>query len=130
MGDAPFPGPDWVALLPEAYRDLPPRPGASAVVEVTVTGAPDGDAVFWVELADGRVVASGVGPRADATVTMTAPYAVAAEVATGVVEPSASFMQGRTKVAGDHAALLRVLAVTATPEYRVATARLAERTAV
>jgi hypothetical protein len=37
-------------------------------------------------------------------------------------------MQGRTKVRGDEAALLRLLALTATPAYRVATQRLAERT--
>jgi hypothetical protein len=55
---------------------------------------------------------------------------VAAAVATGEVEASAAFMQGRTKVAGDQAVLLRVLAVTATPDYRVATARLADRTTI
>jgi SCP-2 sterol transfer family len=120
----------WVSLLPDVYGALPPLADLAAIVEHTVTGAPGGDAVYWTELADGRIVAAGMGSRPDAHVTMTSPYDVAAAVATGEVEASAAFMQGRTKVAGDQAMLLRVLAVTATPAYRVATARLAERTTV
>jgi alkyl sulfatase BDS1-like metallo-beta-lactamase superfamily hydrolase len=120
----------WVALLADTYGALPPVEGVDAVVEHTVTGGPEGDVAYWVELNAGRLTAAGVGPRPDATVTMTAPYGVAASVATGEVEASASFMQGRTKVAGDQAMLLCLLAVTATPEYRVATARLADRTTV
>lgn len=122
--------PDWLAALREAYDDLPERPGATATVEHTVTGGPEGDVVYWTAFEDGRLVDSGLGRLLDATVTMTTPYPVAAEMATGRLDPSASFMQGRTKVGGDQAALLRVLAVTATPEYRAATARLAERCTV
>ena len=130
MGEgAAFPSEAWVTQLPEVYGALPPAEGATAVVEHTVSGTPGGEAVYWTEFTEGRLIAAGVGPRPDATVTMTAPYAVAAAVATGEVEASVAFMQGRTKVGGDQALLLRLLAVTATPEYRVATAGLADRTA-
>ena len=62
------------------------------------------------------------GPPAGAPplVTITSPMALAVDVAAGDLEPAAAFMQGRAKVAGDQAALLRVLALMATPEYRVA----------
>ncbi|HEX6570110.1 MAG TPA: SCP2 sterol-binding domain-containing protein [Acidimicrobiales bacterium] len=119
---------EWQALLPGAYADLPPRAGDTALVEHTVTGAPGGDVVCWTAFEDGRLVGSGSGARPEAAVTVTLPYAVALEVATGRSDASAAFMQGRAKVGGDQAALLRVLALTATPAYRVATGRLAERT--
>jgi hypothetical protein len=53
-------------------------------------------------------------------VLVTMPYELAAAVAREDVELSAAFMQGRAKVAGDQAALLRLLALTATPAYRAA----------
>jgi hypothetical protein len=59
---------------------------------------------------------------------MTSPYTLAGQLAVGAADPSVTFMQGRTKVAGDQAALLKVLATMATPEYRAATAALAGRT--
>jgi hypothetical protein len=128
-GTASFASEAWVAALPDAYGDLPPAVGATGVVEHTVT-SPSGRAavVYWTEFADGRIAAAGMGARPDADVTMTSPRDVAAAVASGEVEPSVAFMQGRTKVGGDQAALLRLLAVTATPEYRLATARLAGST--
>lgn len=125
-----FLGAEWLAEFRDACAELPEIPGASGVVQTAVTGAPGGDVTYWTAYADGRVVDSGLGEHLDATVVFTAPYRVAVAVATGEVEPSVAFMRGSMKVAGDQAALLRLLAVTATPAYRAATAALAERTAV
>ncbi|HEX6419066.1 MAG TPA: SCP2 sterol-binding domain-containing protein [Acidimicrobiales bacterium] len=128
-GEVAFLGPEWLGLVAGAYADLPPRPGADVVVEHTVTGVPGrGDVTYWTAFEAGRLVGCDAGARPDATVTMTAPYALAAEVATGAVEPGVAVMQGRAKVRGDEAALLRLLALTATPAYRAATRRLAEHT--
>jgi len=127
--EAAFGAADWAAGLADAYGDLPASDGATAVVEHTGTGGPDGAVVYWTAFEDGRLVAAGAGHHADPTVTMTSPYTLAAQLATGAADPSVAFMQGRTKVAGDQAALLRVLAVMATPAYRAATARVADRTA-
>ena len=123
-----FAGADWVALLAEAFADLPTRRGATAVVEYTATGGPNGEVSWWTAFVDGRLVDAGAGHRPDPTVTMTSSYTLAARLATGEADPSAAFMQGRTKVAGDQAALLRVLALMASPEYRAATAAVAGRT--
>ena len=125
-----FAGTEWVAQLTEAFADLPDQAGATAVVEHTATGGPDGQVVYWTSFEDGRLVAAGTGRHADPTVTMTSPYTLAAHLATGGVDPSVAFMQGRTKVAGDQAALLRVLSVMATPAYRAAAARIADHTAI
>lgn len=119
---------EWQTLLPGTFADLPPRAGDTALVEHTVTGAPGGDIVYWTAFEDGRLVGTGPGARPDATITVTLPYGPALDVATGRSDASAAFMQGQAKVGGDQAALLRLLALTATPAYRVATARLAERT--
>jgi predicted lipid carrier protein YhbT len=123
-----FAGAGWVALLTEAYDDLPARPGATAVVEHTATGGPDGEVSWWTAFVDGRLVDAGAGHHPDPTVTMTSPYTLAARLATDAADPSAAFMQGRTKVGGDQAALLRVLALMATPEYRTASGVVAGRT--
>jgi hypothetical protein len=53
---------------------------------------------------------------------------VAESVADGRSDLSTAFMQGRAKVAGDQGALLRILAMTATPEYRSAAAALEDAT--
>lgn len=127
-GELDFLSDEWLAAVLEAYRDLPPTPGATGVVEHTVTAAPAGDTAYWVVVEDGRVTGTGPGPRPDATVTVTVPYPVAAELATNRLDLSSAFMQGRAKVAGDHAGLLRLLATTARPEHRAATERLAGRT--
>jgi len=119
---------DWVALLAEAYADLPARPGATAVVEHAATGGPDGEASYWTAFEDGRLIGAGAGHHPDPSVTLTSPYTLAAHLATGDADPSAAFMQGRTKVGGDQAALLRVLALMSTPAYRSATTLVARRT--
>ena len=123
-----FAGAEWAARLTDAYAGLPAQAGATAVVDHTGTGGPDGEVAYWTAFEDGRLVAAGAGHHADPTVTMTSPYTLASRLATGAADPSVAFMQGRTKVAGDQGALLRVLAVMATPAYRAATAHVADHT--
>ena len=119
---------EWVSLQRVLGAELPARPGASGRLQYTVTGAP-GEVVYWLAWEDGRVVDGGLGPDPAAEVMLVAPRPLAAELASGRVEPSVAFMQGRMKTSGDQAALLRVLAVTATPEYEAAIRTSAERTA-
>jgi hypothetical protein len=130
---------EWVAASQAACAGLPERPGASGRLQVVVTGANDGDVVWWLDFADGRAVGSGRGGRAldpdDEVpgglplVAITEPLAVATAVARGELELSAAFMQGRAKTAGDQRALLRLLAMTATPAYRAAARALDDQTA-
>ena len=119
---------EWVSLQRELGAALPARPGASGRLQYTVTGAP-GEVVYWLAWEDGRVVDGGLGPDPAAEVMLVAPRSLATELASGRVEPSVAFMQGRMKTSGDQAALLRILAVTATPEYEAAVRASTERTA-
>lgn len=127
-GEVEFLSAEWLAAVLDAYRALPPAEGATGVVELTVTAAPAGEVTYWVTVEDGRVTGTGAGPRPDATVTVAVPHAVASDLAAARLDMSSAFMQGRAKVGGDHAALLRLLAVTSRPEHRAATERLAGRT--
>ena len=85
-------------------------PGRSGAVHVVVTGLPDGDGSWQVQVDDGVVagVATGAPPAADLTLTL--PAALASEVASGTSTASAAFMQGRMKTAGDLGLVLDVLA--------------------
>jgi putative sterol carrier protein len=79
-------------------------------VQVVVTGLPDGDASWHARLDDGVVVDVGAGAPAAPDVTLTLPAPIAQAVAGGSLTPSAAFMQGRLKTAGDPGLVLDVLA--------------------
>jgi hypothetical protein len=132
---------DWVERYRAACATLPERPGASARIQTVVTGGAGGSVGWWVTFADGRATAAGIGGddtlAADLEagtvdgvplVSVTLPLNVAESVADGRSDLSTAFMQGRAKVAGDQGALLRILAMTATPEYRSAAAALEDAT--
>jgi putative sterol carrier protein len=85
-------------------------PGGSGAVHVVVTGLPDGDASWQVRVDDGVVAEVTTGPPPKADLTLTLPVTVASDVARGALTPSAAFMQGRMKTAGDLGLTLDVLA--------------------
>jgi putative sterol carrier protein len=85
-------------------------PGGSGAVAVVVTGLPDGDASWEMQIDDGVVARVSAGAPAEADLTLTLPAVVASDVASGALTPSAAFMQGRMKTAGDLGLTLDVLA--------------------
>ena len=97
---------DWFA----GWKGHGRAPGRSGSVQVVVTGLADGDASWHARLEDGVVVEIGPGAPADPDVTLTLPAPVAQAVAAGSLSPSAAFMQGRMKTAGDPGLVLDVLA--------------------
>ena len=125
--------PKWLDRTLELLGKLPDGPASTAVsvrVQHVVTGAPGGEVTYHVAYETGRPVAAGLGPDPDAEVILTAPHAVAAEIATGELEPAAAFMQGRLKTEGPSSKLTPLLALTQTPAYRSAAALLASETEV
>jgi hypothetical protein len=84
-------------------------PGGSGDVQVVVTGLPDGDGSWQVQVTDGVVAAVTAGTVKGAALTLTLPAAVADAVADGETTVSAAFMQGRMKTAGDLGLVLDVL---------------------
>jgi hypothetical protein len=106
---AEFSSEAWVAALVGSGA----APGPTATVQVVVTGAPDGDAKFNARLDDGVVAEAALGTRPAPDVTFTASYADASAMATGELDPSVAFMQGRLKTAGDPGLVLDLLASAA-----------------
>jgi hypothetical protein len=100
---------DWLAAWVGAGR----VPGASGVVEIVVSGAPEGQGTWVVRVDDGVVTDAVAGPPADPDVTLTIAYADALAIAEGRLDPSVAFMQGRLKTAGDPGLVLDVLAAAA-----------------
>jgi putative sterol carrier protein len=79
-------------------------------VQVLVTGLADGDASWNVRVDEGVVAEVAAGAPANADVTLTLPAPIAESIASGELTPSAAFMQGRMKTAGDLGLVLDVLA--------------------
>jgi SCP-2 sterol transfer family len=128
-----FLGAQWLALARALFGDMPPRQGATARIQRVVTGAPDGDVVFTLAFEDGRLLdaalAAGHDPDPDAELTITTTYADTLLLASGDLELAVAVMQGRAKVAGSMSALLAILPVTRSREFRAAVGTLHGHTA-
>lgn len=96
----------------------------TCTVVVEVTGGADADVAVHGRVADGSLVASGLGPTDAPDLTLTVSDADARALLTGALEPAVAFMQGRLKVAGDMGALLDLLATSGTDEARARRARI------
>lgn len=133
MGGVAFLGAEWLALGRELFGNVTPCPGATARVQRVVTGAPDGDVVFTLAFEDGRLMDAALAddrePDPDAELTITTTYADTLAVASGELDLNVAVMQGRAKVAGSMRALLAILPVTRSRDFRAARAALHERTA-
>lgn len=123
-----FLGEEWLALHESLGADLPERPGVSARLQFVVTGTPSGEVAYGLTIEDGRVVAARLGLAADADVTFTETYKDAVAVSNGELDLHAGFMQGRVKLVGDVGALMAVLPLTQSGDYRTLVASVAAAT--
>ena len=120
---------EWVALHVGAGARLPERKGASARLQHVVTGAPDGEVAYTLEIVDGRVTAGRLGRDDDAAdCTFLITYKDAVAIAQGELDIHAGFMQGRVKMSGPTGPLLDVLPATESDEYRALVAEVAAAT--
>jgi putative sterol carrier protein len=97
---------DWL----DGWVGLGRSSGGSGAVQVLVTGLADGDASWHLRVDDGVVADVSPGAPATADLTLTLPSAIAESIAAGELTPSAAFMQGKMKTAGDLGLVLDVLA--------------------
>ena len=88
-------------------------------IQHVVTGGPAGDrrCTAVVDEADGTLVEVVAGADTAAEVTITLAHADAPAVLGGSVSLDVAYMQGRVKVAGDPAAVLRVLELSPAPSW-------------
>ncbi|MBV8950223.1 MAG: SCP2 sterol-binding domain-containing protein [Actinobacteria bacterium] len=120
---AKFLSQDWLDQARQLAEDQPAFDGATAKVQFVVSRGREGDIKFHELLENGKLLDARLGELPDADLTLTLPYADAAAVQRGELDPSVAFMQGRLKVAGDTGKLIDLLPLTRSPEY----ARLQDR---
>jgi putative sterol carrier protein len=125
---AAFLSSEWIELQRQLAADLPERPGASARLQVVVTGTPDGEVTYVQQIEDGRLTEASLGRDDAADVTLTQTHADAVAIARGDLDANAAFMQGRVKVTGNMGSLMALMPLTQSPEYQAFLVALAEQT--
>jgi hypothetical protein len=122
---------DWLDAQRDATSGLTPAPDASALVQHVVTGAPAGNVAYYTRFDGGRIVDAAVGkPSADPDLTVTSAYADAVRMASGELELSAAYMQGRVKVEGDMRRLFGLLPATHRADFKAAVTQVGEKTEI
>lgn len=109
---------EWIEQTRVLADSQPVRPGASARMQYSVSGGPDGDIKYWWQLEDGKLVASSLGAMEDADFTMSLSYADSVKIQRGELDANAAFMQGRMKVTGNMGKLMQLMPLTNSPEYK------------
>jgi hypothetical protein len=100
---------EWIEALDAAGRrtTLPAEAGAVSIeIEQVVRGAPGGETRYHVRLEDGRVRVHA-GPAASPHLRLIADYDVAARMQRGEINAQEALADGRLKVQGQFAHLLR-----------------------
>jgi putative sterol carrier protein len=73
--------------------------GKSAVIQMVVSEAPDGEVRYWLRIGDGTA-ATGLGDAGDAEVTISQSYDTSAKVNSGELDGQKAFTQGKVKIKG------------------------------
>ena len=73
--------------------------GKSAVIQMVVAEAPDGEVRYWLRIGDGTV-SVGLGDADNAEVTIRQSYETAAQVNRGELDGAKAFTQGKVKITG------------------------------
>jgi hypothetical protein len=117
---------DWLAALgdevarSDEVRDV--STGHAVAVTQVVTGGPDGDVTFHLEITDGTV-AFGPGPAAAEDVRFVQDWETAVAVATGATNAQEAFLRGHIRLAGNQRRLVDAQPVFAVLEKVLAPVR-------
>jgi putative sterol carrier protein len=119
---------DWFAAVDELRPEAPEPPDVlkDLVINLTVTGAPDGDLELRI---DGGQLERGHAEGAPTT--MTVPYATAKALFIQNDQAAAmqAFMSGQIKVTGDMTKLMMMQTVPPSAEQQAFSQKLADLTA-
>jgi putative sterol carrier protein len=109
---------EWLDEFVTLAADQPARPGATVRIQYKVTGGPEGDIDYYWIIDEGKFLDAKLGPIDGADFTMTNSYDDAAKIQRGELEPTAAFMQGKIKVAGNMAKMMSLMPITNSPEWK------------
>ena len=73
--------------------------GKSAVIQMVVSEAPDGEVRYWLRIGDGTA-STGLADAGDAEVTISQSYDTSAKVNSGELDGQKAFTQGKVKIKG------------------------------
>ena len=73
--------------------------GKSAVIQMLVTDAPDGEVHYWLRIDDGTA-SVGLGDANSPEVTIRQSYETSAQVNRGELDGAKAFTQGKVKITG------------------------------
>jgi alkyl sulfatase BDS1-like metallo-beta-lactamase superfamily hydrolase len=96
---------EWFQHIREAGRPAGPGQGAPDIVlRQVVTGAPEGDVSYQIEIRAGQA-SLVAGASGDAEMTFTSDYPTAVAIARGQLSTQAALLEGRIRVSGNPVAL-------------------------
>jgi predicted lipid carrier protein YhbT len=97
---------EWLRAADDAVRSIEVDKEVSVVIEQRVVGGSAGDVTYSLVVRDGtcRIV---VDDRPEPDVTITTPWEIACELASGRARAQQPFLHGRIRIGGDVTALLR-----------------------
>jgi putative sterol carrier protein len=93
---------EWIdaynaALAGDAVRSA--LKGKSAILQMVISDAPQGEIHYWLRIADGGAEA-GLGDLDGADVTIRQSYETSAQVNKGELDGQKAFTQGKVKIGG------------------------------
>ena len=107
---------DWIVALGDEveHSDAVQEAAAGRHLAVTqvVTGGPEGDVIYHLDVDDGRC-GSGPGPADDEQVRFVQDWDTAVAVATGTMNAQEAFIGGRIKLVGDQQLIMDAVPVFA-----------------
>jgi putative sterol carrier protein len=115
---AQYLSPEWHEQAKELAQVFPEKPGATARMQMKVSGGPEGDISYYQVVENGKVLDQALGELPDADFIMLSTWADSVAVQKGELDANAAFMQGKMKVTGNIGKLMALMPLTMSPEYK------------
>jgi hypothetical protein len=97
---------EWLRAVDDAVAAIVVDPATAVVIEQRVVDGPDGDVVYRLVVGGGRCrVVVGDDPAAG--VSITTPWKLAEQIASGAASAQRAFLHGEIRIGGDPALLVR-----------------------
>lgn len=119
---------EWLDTWMELSQKQPYVANASARLQYTITGTPEGDVSYWQVVDGGRIMETGLGELDDADARLRIEYANAVKLQKLELGPTNAVLTRKIKVAGKLPKLMALMPVSTSPEYREIQSELSSQT--